>query len=441
MEGNGYFTPPQETIELACVVREICQRSKIKPPNLRILPAIDHLLCTTEKVRFKKRIPLKIPIPPQLAPLGSESCLLVSRERCIDKLYADYHGEDSSIGKLEHGLGEFVLIHPTRNIRFWVWRGSLDYYLIGTNNAYFLHKKDVYLFTSFFKQLKAQGHPEIEPPILPSKMLDEIYRNSIGFLLKGQTGREQYQKHRIPYKRGILLSGRPGCGKTLTCKWLRALCEMYGFAYRIVTMENYREAMSRGRVRGLFKLPGKKNGLIFFDDMDIMVEDRRKGAAHTLSTFLSELDGLEEVEGVVYVFTTNYMKELDEAFVRPGRIDLWLPFNIPTVKLRKKFVEHRFDKEILSQVDAEEIITRSEEYSFAELEEIRKLFCMDLIDNKELDIEETFGIFDKHRKDFEARAQITGFSTLTDDDEDYDDEGFPAEPVFVPHSHPHPRYC
>jgi len=221
------------------------------------------------------------------------------------------------------------------------------------------------------------------------------------------------------------------CGKTLTCKWLRGLCEANNFAYRIVSMEDYREAMSRGRVRNLFRLQGRKSGIIFFDDMDVMVEDRKKGNNH-LSTFLAELDGLEEVEGVVYVFTTNYMKELDEAFVRPGRIDLWLPFKIPTTKLRKKFVTQQFDKEILDVIDSKGIVENTKDYSFAELEEIRKLFCMDIISGKEIDIDKTFGIYNKHRKDFEERA-IMGFGSLNEEDDDeYDDDefmiGFPSLP-------------
>lgn len=219
---------------------------------------------------------------------------------------------------------------------------------------------------------------------------------------------------------------------TLSCRWLRELCEQNSLAYRVITMEDYREAQQRGGVRRLFKLRGKRSGIIFFDDMDVMVKDRKKSGGHELSTFLSELDGLDPADGVVYVFTTNYIKDLDEAFVRPGRIDLWLPFQLPTTKLRRKFIDQRFDEEIKEQADSEDILKRTKGYSFAELEEIRKLFCMELIDEKSLNVDTTFEIFDKHRKDFEERA-ILGFTTLEDDDEDgeYGDENdFPD--VFMP---------
>lgn len=227
------------------------------------------------------------------------------------------------------------------------------------------------------------------------------------------------------------------CGKTMTCRWLRELCEQNNLAYRVITMEDYREAATRGGVRRLFKLRGKRSGIIFFDDMDVMVRDRNKSGGHELSTFLSELDGLDPADGVVYVFTTNYIKDLDEAFVRPGRIDLWLPFLLPTTKLRRKFIDQRFDEEIKEQIDSEDILKRTKDYSFAELEEIRKLFCMELIDGNPIEADTTFKVFDKHRKDFEERA-ILGFTTLEEDDGDdeYGDENdFPD--VFMPRP---PRY-
>jgi len=199
-------------------------------------------------------------------------------------------------------------------------------------------------------------------------------------------------------------------------------------------MEDYKDACQRGRVRALFKLRGQ-SGIIFFDDMDVMVKDRKKGGGGTeLSTFLSELDGIDPAEGVVYVFTTNYIDELDEAFVRPGRIDLWLPFQLPSAKLREKFISQCFDEDLKEHIKISDISKRTKDYSFAELEEIRKLFCMDLIDKKPINVNRTFKTFDKHRKDFQDRA-IMGFGSLEGQNEDGEElYGDQAEfmPDFVP---------
>lgn len=412
----------EETLELACVIKAICDDYDVDPHDLRNFPPVDHILLLSNQIRFKKRITIRVPLPAEIAPKNMvDPQLLVSRLRNVTADLSPYSktSDNSQLGRLGAGLGEFELtLEKNKTIRFWKWIGSQDYYLFGGSSAYFVHKDDVLAFTFFIKRSQRQNKHKAEIPILPSQMLEEIYKNSVGFLLKGRDEQEKYKKYRISYKRGILLSGKPGCGKTLSCRWLRELCEQNNLAFRVISMEDYREALQRGRVRSLFKLRGKRSGIIFFDDMDIMVKDRKKGGdSQELSTFLSELDGIDPADGVVYVFTTNYMEELDEAFVRPGRIDLWLPFNLPSAKLRRKFIERRFNDEIKEVIDVDDMLKRTKDYSFAELEEIRKLFCMDLIDDKPVDVKEVFKIFDRHRKDFAERGTM-GFSSLKKDEEE-----------------------
>jgi cell division protease FtsH len=220
-----------------------------------------------------------------------------------------------------------------------------------------------------------------------------------------------------------MLVGRPGCGKTLTCKWLREECIKHNLLYRVVNMEDYRSAAARCNLRSLFKLPAKKSGIIFFDDMDAMVQNRKISSNATdLSTFLSELDGLDVVDGVVFIFTTNYINEADEAFVRPGRIDLWLKFIEPTEALRRKFVAQKFQTELLpTELIVDEIVQKTHEYTYAEMEEIRKLLCLDLINGRPMNVEQTFKLFEKHRKEFAERAAVSGFSKLQESDDDYSD--------------------
>lgn len=441
MDNNLIHT--DETLEFACVIKTVCDEYKIHPEDLRIFPPADHVLAHSSQIRFTKRLVIKIPLPEIISPKLDTShqlriCSL--RNTVFDNPYS-LTSDNSQIGRLGTGLGEFELRLKNRTIQFWVWNGAQDYYLFGGGSAYLIRKEDVLALTFYIKRAQRQSKSVADIPILPSEMLSEIYKNSVGFLLKGRDMQDQYKKYRIPYKRGILLSGRPGCGKTMTCRWLRELCEQNNLAYRVVAMEDYKEAGHRGRVRALFKLRGKKSGIIFFDDMDVMVKNRKQsgGGGAELSTFLSELDGIDPAEGVVYVFTTNYIDELDEAFVRPGRIDLWLPFQLPSKKLRRKFIIQRFNEELREYIDEDDILTRTKDYSFAELEEIRKLMCMDLIDAKPVDVDKTFKIFDKHRKDFEERA-IMGFGTLENEDNEVeymDDEGFPD--VFFPPPPPPPR--
>jgi hypothetical protein len=400
------------------MIKTICDEYGVNSSDLRFFTP-DYALYNSNQIRFKRRLDIKIPIPESIAPCkeAANPTFKLSRVRSTE---VDTTDDNSQLRKLKVGLGEFELQLENKNIRFWIWIGGQDYYIIGGNSSYIVHKDDILALTFHIRRTQLSSKPAIEMPILPTEMLTEIYNNSVGFLLKGRDKQELYKKYRIPNKRGILLSGRAGCGKTMSCRWLRDLCARNNLAYRAISMEDYRAAIQNGRVRALFKLKRKKSGIIFFDDMDVMVKDRKKGGGMELSTFLSELDGLDPADGVVYIFTTNYIEELDEAFVRPGRIDLWLPFQLPSEKLRRKFIEQRFNEEIREHADTEDILKRTDNYSFAEMEEIRKLVCMDLIDGQEINIDKTFKVFNNHRKDFEERATM-GFGALEDTEELYED--------------------
>ncbi len=224
------------------------------------------------------------------------------------------------------------------------------------------------------------------------------------------------------------------CGKTLTCKWLRSLCLEKGFEYKVVTFEIYRTALNRGTVSGLFRLNTAKKGVIFFDDMDVFFQDRNRGNEH-LMTFLTELDGIDPVDGIIFIFTSNKIgEELDEAFVRPGRVDLFMKFRAPNKKLRKKFIKERFHKDILDNIDVDDVVERtgkqvgedgdgSEGYSYAELEEIRKLLVFEHIAGRTPDVDRVFKLFEHHRKEFGDRIKLQGFGNKLDEGED-DEEDF-----------------
>ena len=217
------------------------------------------------------------------------------------------------------------------------------------------------------------------------------------------------------------------CGKTMSCKWLRQLCVNRNIDTEIVTLDKYKQAAGRGNVLGLFKSDRRRPKIVFFDDLDVMVRDRKDGNAE-IGNFLTGLDGIETREGIVYVFTTNYIEELDDAFVRPGRIDLFVAFASPNETLRRAFVTKVFDDE-LKHIDVEELVKQTNEYSFAEIEEIRKLLCFQLLQGKAPNLEEALELFKKHREEFKERAQF-GFNKMSKDDDDsgyYDDSPAPWE--------------
>ena len=90
-----------------------------------------------------------------------------------------------------------------------------------------------------------------------------------------------------------------------------------------------------------------------------------------VSILLSELDGLEELKGVVVLAATNRLDSLDTALLRPGRFDYILEFPMPDADMRRQVLEiHTKDKPLAEDVDFEEIVAKSEGLAGSHLEGI-----------------------------------------------------------------------
>ena len=217
-----------------------------------------------------------------------------------------------------------------------------------------------------------------------------LWKNTIGFLRQGQ---EFLRKYGVARKRGVLLLGEPGNGKTTACKWLYSESQRRGLMWKAVNAQQFLNASNRNATQQLFDLDDA--GVILFDDFDKALWDRGDdGADFNLATFLTELDGLQPREGVVYIFTSNAkLKDLDSAFRRPGRIDLVLEFNCPSAELRRQFIEDRWHTDIREAIDIERAVQQTERYSFADLEELRKLMVLHFMEHDEWDWEAARGVF------------------------------------------------
>lgn len=416
------------TAEFAYVVKALCEELGEKPDNFALIKYSEMLetFLESSSTRFIRTIDYTIDIPAYMAPENCENKLSFRLRPAPGSEDFDRHA---------HGIAEYrAKINPegkwdftenTNNtVTFWQWSGFREQYPIGSW-IYFIRKADL---KNFYRAVLNKNKPEVktaEIPILPGKMLNKIYANTIKFLDDSIKKKEEYKAKKIPCKRGVMLAGDPGSGKTMTCKWLRSLCDQKDYVYRVVSLEDYRNAASKGNTAGLFKLKEGKHGMIFFDDMDAFVKDRHSHGQGELMNFLTQLDGINESEGVVFVFTTNELEDLDKAFVRPGRIDLFEHFLPPTEQLRRRFVDEKFSDDIKSKIDCNELIERTVEHSFAELEEIRKLLEMRNINGDKVELDEVLTDFTIHREEFRRRQTGYGFNQDTGKrqmPEYYDDE-------------------
>jgi hypothetical protein len=224
---------------------------------------------------------------------------------------------------------------------------------------------------------RRDAEPPSLRPVLPADQAEAIWKNTIGYLEPANLRRIKRFGGRA--RRGVLLTGAPGNGKTMACRWLWEECRRRRWEWRLVTPDSYRQARSSCDavevVKGLFTV--ERQGIVFFDDMDLALRDRETvKETDDQAVFLGALDGITVLEGVVFVFTTNCALELiDLAFKRPGRLDLVLHFKEPDASLRRQLFE-RWHEEIRGHLNLETAVASTDGFTFAEIEELKNLLVM-----------------------------------------------------------------
>ncbi|MGC8648867.1 MAG: AAA family ATPase [Candidatus Micrarchaeia archaeon] len=176
--------------------------------------------------------------------------------------------------------------------------------------------------------------------------------------------------------KGILLFGPPGTGKTLL---MRALSnEIHaGFYYvRATDLISAYPGESERMINKIFTV-AKKNTpcVLFIDEIDTIATSREIEAdetrRHALSQFLMEMDGFQKVNKVVIVGATNRPDLLDSAIMRPGRFDKLIYVPLPDANGRKEiFKKYLSDLPISEDIDYDEIATRTDRYSGADIKAV-----------------------------------------------------------------------
>jgi cell division protease FtsH len=146
--------------------------------------------------------------------------------------------------------------------------------------------------------------------------------------------------------RGILLSGPPGTGKTLLAR--AAACEAK-VPFLSVSGSSFQEkfaGLGAARVRRLFARARKLAPcVIFIDEIDALGRRRGRGGDsasadqdQTLNQLLVEMDGFEQLSGVVVIASTNRPDILDSALTRPGRFDREITVNLADMRGREQIL-------------------------------------------------------------------------------------------------------
>ena len=172
---------------------------------------------------------------------------------------------------------------------------------------------------------------------------------------------ELYKQFKVAHKRGILLCGAPGCGKTSIIQLLvKQIVEQQGLVFMASNRDEFSglKHMLASTIRQIEKT---RPIITIIEDVDQLIESLGGDAA-----ILDFLDGSDSIENHLVILTSNNTTTLSEALLRPSRIDLIYEIPNPSKETRLEYFKKKeIDPEIIT-----EVVNMTEGFSFAELKEV-----------------------------------------------------------------------
>jgi transitional endoplasmic reticulum ATPase len=176
--------------------------------------------------------------------------------------------------------------------------------------------------------------------------------------------------------KGILLYGPSGTGKTLLAKAVATESEANFISVRGPELLSKWVGESERGVREVFRRARQAAPcIIFFDEIDALAPTRGMGGdsmvtERVVSQLLTELDGIQQLEGVVVLAATNRIDMVDPALVRPGRFDKVIPIPMPDKESRRQILSINMEgKPIANEVkkDLQALVDMTEGFSGADV--------------------------------------------------------------------------
>ncbi len=141
-----------------------------------------------------------------------------------------------------------------------------------------------------------------------------------------------FNKRGLLHKRGIMLMGDPGSGKTSTIQLIiQHMIKNNGI---VLYPDPHNPDVVAGCMQMIRRLEKDRPILLILEDFETIVTN-----PHSENIWLAILDGEQQVDNIVFLATTNYISKIDKRFIdRPSRFDLLIQIDMPSTAMRKQYI-------------------------------------------------------------------------------------------------------
>jgi GTPase SAR1 family protein len=201
---------------------------------------------------------------------------------------------------------------------------------------------------------------------------DPVFKSILSDIQYFWDNKKRFEEYKFVYKRGILLYGPPGSGKTSLIALLsNDIISRGGVIINITEAQDLK--IYNDSVGKIFRnIQPDTPVLTIMEDLDGLV-----GSKEIETLLLNTLDGVRQLTNVVYLACTNYPENLEARILnRPSRFDKRYFISLPSSEVRKFYLERKIHPEDLKKLDLDDIVKQTEGLSMAHLGEFVKSTCI-----------------------------------------------------------------